>query len=120
MQHKITYVALSLCSSCNKGITVKIGGATMLAGFRRYLIESGKAENTVKSYCLAVKGFCFGTKGFAGSSQSQLSRQDALSYVTYLRTIRELSNRSVNTKLAALQALNEFRDRNRLPKLSWF
>lgn len=85
-----------------------MGGATMLAGFRRYLIESGKAENTVKSYCLAVKGFLLWHQGIRGQLPKQLSRQDALSYVTYLRTIRELSNRSVNTKLAALQALNEF------------
>ena len=80
----------------------------LLVGFRRCLIESGKAENTVKSYCLAVRGFLLWHQGIRGQPPAQLLRQDVLNYTTYLRTIRELSNRSVNTKLAALQALNEF------------
>ena len=50
----------------------------------------------------------FWYQGIYGHPAEQLTRQDALNYVTYLRTIRELTNRSVNTKLAALQALNEF------------
>ncbi len=80
----------------------------LLVGFRRCLIESGKAENTVKSYCLAVRGFLHWYQGIRGQPPAQLLRQDVLNYITYLRTIRELSNRSVNAKLAALQALNEF------------
>lgn len=80
----------------------------MLAAFHRYLTESGKAENTVKSYCLAVKGFLLWHQGIRGQPSKQLTRQDVLTYVTYLRTVRGLTNRSVNTKLAALQALNEF------------
>ena len=80
----------------------------LLAGFHRYLTESGKAENTVKSYCLAIKGFMLWHQGIRGQPPKQLARQDVLTYVTYLRTVRGLTNRSVNTKLAALQALNEF------------
>ena len=80
----------------------------MLAGFYRYLTESGKAENTVKSYCLTIKGFLLWYQGIRGQFPKQLARQDVLTYVTYLRTVRGLTNRSVNTKLAALQALNEF------------
>lgn len=80
----------------------------MLVGFQRYLEENGKAENTVKSYCLTVKGFLAWYQGIRGQSPERLLRQDVMSYTTYLRTIRNLTNRSVNTKLAALQALNEF------------
>ena len=34
----------------------------MLADFRRYFVEEGKAYNTKESYCLTVKGFCFVVK----------------------------------------------------------
>lgn len=81
---------------------------SLLVGFQRYLEENGKAENTVKSYCLTVKGFLAWYQGIRGQSPERLLRQDVMSYTTYLRTIRNLTNRSVNTKLAALQALNEF------------
>lgn len=77
-------------------------------GFQRYLEENGKAENTVKSYCLTVKGFLAWYQGIRGQRPERLLRQDVISYTTYLRTIRNLTNRSVNTKLAALQALNEY------------
>lgn len=80
----------------------------LLAGFRRYLVEDGKAENTIKSYCLAIKGFLLWYQGILGRPPKQLVRQDVLTYVTYLRTVRGLTNRSVNTKFAALQTLNEF------------
>lgn len=80
----------------------------MLVGFRKYLIERGRAENTIISYCLTVKGFVLWHQEACGQPPEQLARQDALNYITYLRTVRGLTNRSVNTKLAALQALNEF------------
>lgn len=80
----------------------------MLKKFQEHLAESGKSDNTIKSYCLTARGFLFWYQGIYGHPAEQLTRQDALNYVTYLRTIRELTNRSVNTKLAALQALNEF------------
>lgn len=81
---------------------------SLLVGFQRYLEENGKAENTVKSYCLTVKGFLAWYQGIRGQRPERLLRQDVISYTTYLRTIRNLTNRSVNTKLAALQALNEY------------
>lgn len=80
----------------------------MLKRFQEYLTKSGKSDNTTKSYCLTVKGFLLWYQGLRGQPPEQLTRQDVLNYVTYLRTVRGLTNRSVNTKLAALQALNEF------------
>ena len=86
-----------------------MGGATIAGRFSQILDRKRESrEHCSKSYCLAVKRFLLWHQGIRGQLPKQLSRQDALSYVTYLRTIRELSNRSVNTKLAALQALNEF------------
>lgn len=80
----------------------------MLEEFCQYIRKSGRAENTIKSYSLTVNNFLLWYQETHRKFLSQLTRIDALNYVTYLRTIRELSNRSVNTKLAALQALNEF------------
>lgn len=80
----------------------------MLKRFQEYLVTSGKSDNTIKSYGLTTKGFLLWHQGVRGQPPKQLMRQDVLTYVTYLRTIRGLTNRSVNTKLAALQALNEF------------
>ena len=45
----------------------------MLAGFHRYLTESGKAENTVKSYCLTIKGFLLWYQGIRGQFPKQLA-----------------------------------------------
>lgn len=80
----------------------------MLKRFQEYLVASGKSDNTIESYCLAIRGFLLWYQGIGGQPPKQLARQDVLTYVTYLRTVRGLTNRSVNTKLAALQALNEF------------
>lgn len=80
----------------------------MLKKFQDYLAKSGKSDNTIKSYYLTIKGFLHWHQGISGHIPEQLTRQDVLNYVTYLRTIQGLTNRSVNTKLAALQALNEF------------
>lgn len=80
----------------------------MLKKFQEHLAENRKANNTIKSYCLTIKEFMLWHQGIHGQSPDQLTRQEVLNYVTYLRTVRGLTNRSVNTKLAALQALNEF------------
>lgn len=80
----------------------------MLTNFQKHLVEREKADNTIKSYCLAANGFLLWYQRSYGQVPDHLIRQDVLNYITYLRTVRGLTNRSVNTKLAALQALNEF------------
>lgn len=80
----------------------------MLKRFQEYLVASGKSDNTIESYCLTIKGFLIWYQEIGGQPPKRLARQDVLTYVTYLRTVQGLTNRSVNTKLAALQALNEF------------
>lgn len=81
----------------------------MLEEFRAYLTEQGKAENTVKSYCLAVGAYLkWYEESFGPKQAGRLYRANVLDYIAYLRTLKGLSNRSINAKLAALQSLNAF------------
>ena len=80
----------------------------MLERFCCFLREQGKAENTVKAYCLAVSGYMRWYEDIYGEPMGQLCRANVLEHISYLRTERKLANRSVNSKLAALQCYNEF------------
>ena len=80
----------------------------MIEDFRTYLVEHGMAENTVKSYYQSVKAYLRWYSETFAQEAGQLYRANVLDYISYLRTVKELSNRSVNTKLAALQSLNDF------------
>lgn len=81
----------------------------MLEKYRVFLVGRGKAENTVKSYCLAVGAYLkWYEESYGRKRAGQLYRANVLDYISYLRTVKELSNRSVNAKLAALASFNEF------------
>ena len=74
----------------------------MLEQFREYLSKEGRAGNTINSYCYAAGNYM---KWYQETYGQEMGR---LYYIAYLRTVKKLSNRSVNAKLAALQALNQF------------
>lgn len=80
----------------------------MLDRFCEYLAAQGKAENTVKSYRQAVGDYIKWYEATFGEQVQQLYRANVLDYISHLRAVRKLTNRSVNAKLAALQSLNEF------------
>ncbi len=80
----------------------------MLDTFCDYIAEQGKAENTVKSYRQAVGDYIKWYEATFGEQVRQLYRANVLDYISHLRTVRKLTNRSVNAKLAALQSLNEY------------
>ena len=80
----------------------------MLDEFCDFLEEQGKAKNTLSSYRQAVKDYLIWYEATFGEPMQQLYRANALDYISYLRTVKQLSNRSVNSKLAALQSLNEY------------
>lgn len=81
----------------------------MLEKYRAFLVGRGKAENTVKSYSLAVGAYLkWYEESYGLKRAGQLYRANVLDYISYLRTVKELSNRSVNAKLAALASFNEF------------
>ena len=80
----------------------------MLEQFCSFLQEQGKSENTVKSYRLSVDGYMKWYEATFGEPVQQLYRANVLDYISYLRTVKKLANRSVDAKLAALQSFNEY------------
>lgn len=80
----------------------------MLEKFCDYLTEKGFAQRTVETYSQAVYGYMEWYRTTFGETFQKLYRANVLDYVSYLRTVRKLVNRSVNTKLAALQNLNAY------------
>ena len=78
----------------------------MLDEFRAYLYALGRSENTIKSYCQAVKEYMRWYEESFGRELTELYRANVLDYISYLRTVKNLSNRSVNAKLTGLQNFN--------------
>ena len=79
----------------------------MQDGFRSYLEERGKSRNTVQAYCRSVDLYIKWYKDTFGQDAERLYRANVLDYISYLRTVRKLSNPSINLTLAALQSLND-------------
>lgn len=80
----------------------------MLEQFCDFLLEQGHSGKTVETYGQAVDGYLNWYKAAFGAQFQKLYRSNVLDYISYLRTVRKLVNRSVNTKLAALQKFNEY------------
>lgn len=80
----------------------------MLEQFQEYLRENGSAENTVASYSYAVTGYMTWYRETFGQDLERLYRANIQDYAAYLQTVQQLTSRSINVKLAALQALNHF------------
>ena len=80
----------------------------MLKEFCEYLTEKGCSMRTIETYNQAVDGYMEWYQATFGEPLRRLYRANVLDYISYLRTVRKLVNRSVNTKLAALQNLNDY------------
>ena len=80
----------------------------MLEKFCDYLTEKGSSKKTIETYGQAVEGYMEWYQATFGELLQRLYRANVLDYISYLRTVRKLVNRSVNTKLAALQNLNDY------------
>ena len=78
----------------------------MLEGFCEYLRRQGKSENTVKAYCQGMKEYMRWHEETFGKRMKVLLRPNVLDYISYLRTVKGLNNRSVNAKLASLHSFN--------------
>ena len=78
----------------------------MVDGFCEYLRQRGKSENTVKAYCQGIKEYMRWHEETFGKLMKRLLRANVLDYISYLRTVKGLNNRSVNAKLASLHSFN--------------
>lgn len=80
----------------------------MVEQFCCFLTKQGCAKKTIETYSQAVGGYLSWYEATFGEQFQKLYRANVLDYISYLRTVRKLVNRSVNTKLAALQSFNEY------------
>ena len=60
----------------------------------------------MKAYCQGMKEYMRWHEETFGKRMKMLLRANVLDYISYLRTARRLSNRSVNAKLASLHSFN--------------
>mgnify|MGYP000664349910 FL=1 len=67
----------------------------MLEQFCAFLVDQGKAENTLSSYRQAVGDYMKWYEATFGEPMEQLYRINVLDYISYLRTVKKLSNRSI-------------------------
>lgn len=80
----------------------------MLEDYREYLVNSGKADNTVKSYLLHIKNYISWYSQTYGESATRLYRANILDYISFLKNISKASAKTVNAKLSALMDYNQF------------
>lgn len=80
----------------------------METDFTSYLETQGKAENTVLAYTYAVAAYGVWYRDSCGMELQQLYRANILDYISFLRTVKGVSNRTVNAKLSALISYNAF------------
>ena len=80
----------------------------MLNEFKQYLLGIGKSENTALNYCDKVKLYFKWCLDSFGSEPQQLYRANVLDYISYMKTIKRYSPKSVNNQLSSLRSFNEF------------
>lgn len=80
----------------------------LLEEYNIYLSDSGKSENTVKSYTLHINGYMKWYEETYGSVCTKLYRANILDYISYLRNIKKANAKTINAKLSALMNFNEY------------
>jgi len=80
----------------------------MLDDYKEYLINSGKSENTIKSYLLHIENYVTWYGQTYGSDCTHLYRANILDYISFLKNVKKASARTINAKVSALINYNEF------------
>lgn len=80
----------------------------MLEQYREFLTRQDKAKNTISSYIGAVRRYMLWYSDSCGLSFEKLYRANVLDYISFLRTVRKLSGRTVNADISALATFNQF------------
>ena len=80
----------------------------MIEKFCDYLKESGKSENTVKTYCRNVSLFFKWCLDSFGEEPARLYRANVLEYISYMRNIKQYDPRTVNNHISSLKTLNAY------------
>ena len=80
----------------------------MLNGFKDYLLDLGKSENTAAAYLRDVKLFLDWCRDSFGDEPKLLHRANVLEYISYMRNVRGYHPKTVNHHLSSLRSLNEY------------
>ena len=80
----------------------------MLEGFKEYLLELGKSENTAAAYGRDAALFLVWCRDSFGEEPRQLYCTNVLEYISYMRNIRGYHPKTVNHHLSSLRSLNEY------------
>ena len=80
----------------------------MTEEFSEYLKESGKSENTIKTYCRNISLFFSWCRDSFGEEPTRLYRANVLEYISYMRNIKQYDPRTVNNHLSSLKTLNAY------------
>jgi integrase/recombinase XerD len=76
--------------------------------FKQYLEAEGKSENTIKGYIQSINGFLKWFDESKGLAFTILHNENVKEYVSYLKTIKKATPKTINTKINALVKFNEF------------
>ena len=74
----------------------------MLTEFQEYLRSIGKSQNTALGYCDKVRLYFKWCLDSFGSEPQQLYRANVLDYISYMKTIKRYSPKSVINHLSSL------------------
>lgn len=80
----------------------------VLDKYEIYLQNSGKSDNTVRSYMLHIRCYIKWYSKNYGSDFTQLYRANILDYISYMRNIQKLNGKTINAKLSALMSFNDY------------
>lgn len=80
----------------------------MTQKFSEYLIGCGKSKNTISTYERNISLYLRWCRDSFGKEPEKLYRSNVLDYISYMRTIKKYSPRSVNNHLSSLLCYNEF------------
>ncbi|MEH7276546.1 tyrosine-type recombinase/integrase, partial [Neobacillus vireti] len=80
----------------------------MIEKFDKYLHNHELSENTIISYAQHVRGFFKWFEESKGTDFKQLHRENVKDYISYLRTIKKSSPKTINAKISGLIKFNEF------------
>ena len=80
----------------------------LIGQFQQYLIDDGKSENTVKGYIQNVQSFLQWFNDSKGVKFQKLHSLNVKEYISFLRTVKGLKPKTINTKINALVKFNEF------------
>ena len=80
----------------------------MIEEFKAYLKGEGKSQGTANNYSRYVGEYMKWYEDSFGSSASKIFRANVLDFKSYLKNIKKVSAKTINTKIAALVAYNAF------------